>query len=348
MSQLNASKAGLETLASSETRVPESILVVGTGSAGSRHMENARLLGVGSISVLSTGLGVRTKEIPSQVRVFTDFEAALSVGIKAAILANPTSLHVPCALAAAKAGCHLLIEKPLSCSLASVDDLVAEVAARKLVAMVGYQFRFHPTLLRIRHWLKDEAIGEVVSARASWGEYLPAWQPWRDYRTSYAARKSLGGGVVLTLSHPIDYLRWLLGEIESVSATMRCHGGLELDVEDTALLQLEFVNSVVASVQLDFVQRPPEHHLTIVGRKGVIRWNNADGVAILDTHHERFIATPPESFERNDMFVSEMSHFFREIRGVSEPFCSLADGERVLRICLAAKESAIEGRRVDV
>src|SRR5262249_45886169 len=155
------------------------------------------------------------------------------------------------------------------------------------------------------------------------GEYLPAWQPWRDYRTSYAARANLGGGVLLTLSHPIDYLRWFLGEVARVSATTSRQGGLELDVEDTALVQLEFESGVVASVQLDYVQPPPFHHLTIVGRRGVIRWNNADGIAILETHHARYIATPPEQFERNDLFIAEMQHFFRCISGSDEPVCSL-------------------------
>src|SRR5262249_6864719 len=149
-------------------------------------------------------------------------------------------------------------------SLMNVENLHSEVAARGLTAMVGYQFRFHPTLQHIRGWLQERTIGEIVSARAAWGEYLPAWQPWRDYRTSYSSRANLGGGVLLTLSHPIDYLRWLLGEVVSVSAVAARRSGLELDVEDTALVHLEFESGAIGSLALDYVQHPPEHSLTIV------------------------------------------------------------------------------------
>jgi len=224
-----------------------SLLVIGAGSAGYRHLINARALGVGDLSVFSTGTGALKEPLPSDIRVETDFELALSRGIQAAIIANPTSLHVDSALAAVRAGCHLLIEKPLSHALLNIQDLQAEVQNRDRVALVGYQFRFHPSLQQIRLWLKQEAIGEIVSAHAVWGEYLPAWQPWRDYRTSYSARSDLGGGVLLTLSHPIDYLRWFLGEVVRVSARTARRSGLELDVEDTALVHLEFESGAIAS-----------------------------------------------------------------------------------------------------
>ena len=93
---------------------PESLLIIGSGSVGRRHLINAQSMGVSNVSVFSTGFGVPQKPIPENVRVETDLDAALSCGVEAAVLANPTSLHVPFALAAARAGCHLLIEKPLS------------------------------------------------------------------------------------------------------------------------------------------------------------------------------------------------------------------------------------------
>ena len=84
--------------------------------------------------------------------------------------------------------------------------------------LVGFQFRFHPGLQQVKKLLDEGAIGKPISAHAHWGEYLPDWHPWEDYKQGYAARPELGGGVVLTLSHPLDYLRWLLGEVESLSA----------------------------------------------------------------------------------------------------------------------------------
>ena len=179
-------------------------MIVGTGSVGYRHLMNAKALGIADLSVFSTGSGVSTGPLPEHVRVETDLGRALSAGVQAVVIANPTSLHAETAIAAAVAGCHLLIEKPLSHSLRGIASLRHEVRTRNLVVLVGYQFRLHPALQQVRRWVREAAIGEVVSAHAVWGEYLPEWQRWRDYRTSYAARADLGGGVVLTLSHPID------------------------------------------------------------------------------------------------------------------------------------------------
>ena len=153
---------------------------------------------------------------------------------------------------------------------------------------------------------------------------------------------------MLTLSHPIDYLRWLLGEVIWVSAATARLSGLQLDVEDAALIHFGFADGAIASVALDYVQRPPAHNLTIVGRYGVIRWDNASGVATLDTIERRTVVPAPDPFERNDMFIAEMEHFFDCIGKDDEPICSLNDGERTLRVCLAAKESASTGRRIDV
>ncbi len=91
-------------------------------------------------------------------------------------------------------------------------------------------------------------------------------------------------------------------------------------------------------------------HLTNARALGVTNlcWNNADGFAILETSHRRYSAPLPEPFDRNDLFRAEMTHFLSCIEERAEPPCILADGERALRVCLAAKESALSGRRIDV
>jgi predicted dehydrogenase len=307
---------------------------------------NAAAAGVADLSVFRSG--VERGPLPGNVRVETDLNAALSHKPQAAVIANQTSLHVNSALAAATAGCHLLIEKPLSDAFIGIEELRNAIELQSLVAMVGYQFRFHPSLQQVRRWLWEGAIGEIVTANVVWGEYLPNWQPWRDYRTSYSARASLGGGVLLTLSHPIDYLCWLLGEVKRVNAMTTCRSGLEIDVEDTAIIHLEFECGAIVSVSLDYIQRPSQHNFTLVGREGVIRWDSKTGIAALETSEGRSEFPVPAHFERNDLFVAELNHFFQCAAREDEPQCSLEEGERTLRVCLAAKESARSGRRIDV
>jgi predicted dehydrogenase len=320
-------------------------MIAGLGSIGRRHLRNLMNLGIHDVTVFRTGRGEDEVLLPPEVELEMDLDALLSRRPKAVIISNPTSLHVPVALEAARAGSHILLEKPISHNLEGLEELSRIVNEKGIVVLVGYQFRFHPCLEKIRMWIDDGAIGKPVLAEAQWGEYLANWQPWRDYRTSYSARRDLGGGVILTLSHPIDYLRWLLGEVASVSAEMTTRCGLDVDVEDTAAINLRFVSGALGTVCLDYAQRPASHSLRIVGRNGVIIWDNRDGVAVLETNRGQ-VCHPPTDFDRNSMFLSEIRHFLACVAGLEQSICPLEDGIQTLRVCLAAKDSAREGRRI--
>jgi predicted dehydrogenase len=325
------------------------ILVAGVGSVGRRHVGNLMAVGAGPVRLLRSGLGQPLPEAFGDLPVDNDLESALARRPRAVVVCNPTALHVPVGLAAARAGCHLLMEKPISHSLDGVADLARETEARGATCLVGFQFRFHPALRQVETWLADGAIGSVVSAHLEWGEYLPDWHPGEDFRSGYSARPELGGGVVLTLCHPFDTLRWLLGEVATVSAETGRLSGLGLDVEDVAQVTLRFASGAIGSVSLDYVRRPPRHALRIVGRHGQIRWNASDGAARLGRPgRDDVVCAPPPSFERNTMFVDEVRHFLDCLEGRDRPVCTLEDGTRALSIALAALESARSGRRIDV
>ena len=136
------------------------------------------------------------------------------------LVANPTALHLDIAIPAAEAGCAILLEKPISNSLERLDNFQSAVTKSGAKVLVAFQFRHHPGLLQAKKLIVDGEIGRVVSAHVHFGEYLPAWHPWEDYRQGYAARADLGGGVVLTQCHSLDYLPWLVGEVKSVWGMM--------------------------------------------------------------------------------------------------------------------------------
>ncbi len=278
------------------------LLVAGLGSIGKRHFDNLRALGETSLALYRTGRGTLVEEDPRGVAVHRDLESALSAGPRAVIVANPTALHVPLALAAVRAGAHLLIEKPLSDSLEGVEELRMEIEARSLVALVGFQFRFHPAL-----GSQGMARGARGGARGvgpcPMGRMSARLAPLRGLSGSYRARRNLGGGVALTLCHPFDYLRWLIGEIVTVSAEAAQLGGLGIEVEDTAAVLLRFATGAVGSVELDYVERPPVHTLRILGQRGRIQWDSASGVARLQDREGRVVESfvPDGGFERNSL-----------------------------------------------
>ena len=102
----------------------------------------------------------------------------------------------------------------------------------------------------------------------------------------YSARRALGGGPVHTLSHPLDYLRWLLGaagegDVATVQAVTAQRAGLGIETEDVAAATLVFDGGALATVALDFAARPPRHDLYVVGSEGSIRWDFHTGEAAL-------------------------------------------------------------------
>jgi len=274
-------------------------------------------------------------------------EKALALNPNAVIISNPTSLHLKIAIPAAAAGCSLLIEKPLSGNEAGLTDLQQALAINKKECLVGFQFRFHPAFQQIDRWMKEGRIGKVISASAYWGEYLPGWHPWEDYRTSYSARKDLGGGVVLTICHPIDYLRWLLGEVHTVSAYVGKVSELELQVEDVAEITLQHAGGAISQIHLDYYRQPKRHDLEISGSKGIIILDEGLGQAgLYDASTEKWIFyEPPAGFERNSLFLDEMSHFLAVLKGKTQPICSIQDGIQVQKIISAVYKSSAEGQR---
>jgi len=320
-------------------------LIAGLGSAGRRHLRNLLALGERDIVLYRTGRGTLPEEELAGFPVETSLEAALGRKPDAVIVANPTSLHLEVAIPAAKAGCHLLIEKPLAHSLEGVEEL--EAAVQKGVRiLIGFQYRFHPGLEAIRRWVREEAVGPVLFARAHYGDYLPGWHPWEDYRSSYSARPELGGGAILTLCHPIDYLMWILGDPVLRWAEARLAPQLEIQVESVAEIGLDFPDGVLASIHLDFIQQPADHYVDILGTTGTLRWNQLDGCARLFRGSSR---TPEEElafngFERDDMFLEEMRHFLAVVRGEAESNCGLEDGIRSLVVLLSARELAEASR----
>jgi len=310
-------------------------LIAGLGSIGRRHFRNLRALGEHDILLYRTHKATLPDDELAGVPVETDLHAALAHKPDAVIVSNPTALHLDVAIPAAEAGCHLFLEKPISHSMEGVDKLREAVARNGVRVLVGFQFRFHPGLRTVKDLLARGEIGQPVSVRAHWGEYLPNWHPWEDFRVGYAARPELGGGVVLTLCHPLDYLRMLLGEAE-VAWSLTSNQGLGLPVEDTAEVGLRFANGAVGSVHLDYVQRPPGHWLELVGTEGTIRWDNADGAVKIFrvSNNDWETVLPPAGFERNTMFADEMKHFVAIMRGEQSPACTLEDGVKVLEMCL--------------
>lgn len=340
------------------------ILFCGLGGIGQRHLRNLRqLLGddleVHAYRVRGQRIKLRDNltidegadlERDYQIKVHHDLAEALAEQPAAAFICNPNALHVPVALQCAQAGVAVFMEKPLASDLTDLDELLAEVQARKLLFHVGYNFRFHPGLQRLKALLEAGFFGRLLSVRSEIGEYLPNWHRYEDYRQMYAARADQGGGVILSQIHEMDLIYWFFGLPKSIVT----HGGqlssLEIDVEDTAssLMRCDGANgSFPILLHQDYLQRPPVRSFKIVGDAGYAEIDLlANRLRVYDAEGTLYEQDDFSDFVRNDMFLAQARHFLECLAQGSRPVVDLQDGIQSLRLAVAALRSMKEGREV--
>jgi len=321
------------------------ILFCGLGSIGQRHAKNLYSLGYKNLYALRT----RNWKLPedlNRIRPVTDLNEALELAPDIVFITNPTSLHVEYATKFAQAGSHLFIEKPLSNSLKYVDKLQKLVEEKNLTVMVGYNFRFHPQLIKIKKLLENKVIGELISANVTAGEYLPNWHPKEDYQQGYSAQSDLGGGVILTQSHDLDYLNWLIGDVNEVFANADKKSDLEIDVEDTAQILLKFKSGVLGSLHLDYLQDPPARQMIIIGTKGKIFWDYYQNYFEVSQNGKVKKYKGAKTFERNEMYLDELKYFLFCIKKREKTKITIEDGKKIVKICLAAKQAAQTGQKI--
>ncbi|MFA4955699.1 MAG: Gfo/Idh/MocA family oxidoreductase [Candidatus Methanoperedens sp.] len=322
------------------------ILIIGCGSIGQRHMKNLITTTAEEIIAYRTRKKkIKQLENDYNVKTYLNLTEALDQNPDAVLITNPTSLHIQSALAAAMHGCHLFIEKPISNTLDGIDELINIVHKKKLVVLIGCNLRFHPCLHFVKKLLDEKRIGEVISARVQMGQYLPDWHPWEDYRTMYSSSEALGGGIILDAIHELDYIKWLLGDVTQVFSFSDKLSNLEIDTEDVAEILLRFRSGAIAEVHLDYIQRFPSRSCEIIGEEGSIVLDIKEGTVKLYTAEENEwkLFEQPKDYIMNQSYIDEMLHFINCIKGKEEPLISIVDGLEVLKIALAAKESAKNG-----
>jgi predicted dehydrogenase len=321
------------------------VLIVGLGSIGKRHLRLAReFLPQSEIAVLRHKVGLTVPEGANHI--FSTMAEALAFAPQLAVIATPATFHLSAAMLLAEAGVHLLIEKPLAATIDGVKDLLEACKMTNAVLAIGYNLRFSQSLQKFKFMLDDQVIGDVWSVRSEVGQYLPSWRPDNDYRQGVSAQHALGGGALLELSHEIDYLRWIFGEVDWVQAVLAQQSDLEIDVEDSAHLILGFVaksteRSIVATVNLDFIRQDTTRSCTVIGKLGSLRWNGIAGaVELWALGTQGWQEVYKYQATRDDSYVSEWQNFIACIKQGAEPLITGEDGLKVLQIIDAARLAA--------
>lgn len=328
-----------------------SIVVVGCGSIGQRHIRNLAEAGVEEI--IGVDLDEQKLSSAKQAGVdetYGDVSTAIAENeMDAGFVCVPNHLHIPVATQLADNGIDLFIEKPLSHTIDGTQELISTAQENNLITLVGCNLRFHPGIQTIKKLLEESAIGKVVSVKIEAGSYLPGWYPDDDYREMYSARKDMGGGAILDYIHEIDYARWLFGDVRSVSAIAGNYSNLELETEDIGAMLVEFEGDLVGELHMDYIQRSYSRSCKVIGTEGTLNWEwGEESVQQFDPETDQWISHSLPEWSTNDMYIDEIEHFLECIKNRQETISGLDAGKSALEIALAAKKSNTEGRRISV
>lgn len=321
------------------------IAVIGYGSIGKRHVSN--LLKIPGIQIIIC----TKKNFPvsdhKKIQIVNSISECLKHKPNIALITNISSYHVQTAIKFANEGIDLFIEKPLSNSIKETNELIKIIKKKKLISQMGCQLRFHKCIKKIKQLITDEKIGQILSVKVECGSYLPEWHPDEDYRKSYAALDKLGGGVILTNIHEIDYLYWLFGDVSKVFSVAGKFSNLDLSSDDLCVGILEFKNNIIGELHLDYFQKPDYRSCKIIGSNGVIFWDSfSNTVEIFDNKKNKwFKVLNWFNYERNLMYQEELKHFIKSVKHRHSTINPVeTDGIKTLKIALALKNSSKTGK----
>lgn len=284
--------------------------------------------------------------------------------VDAVIITTPEFLHAEQTIAAARAGKHVLCEKPIAATLAEADAMIAAAEAAGVHFMVAHSRRFTARYITVRELLDSGAVGEPLlireNERRPRAQYsalnLPVdvWQPEPERQQSWKDIARYSGGVARGHAiHEMDLFRWFAGsEARSISAEAKITiPGRE--VPDAISIQLEFANGILAGCDL-YSQAPSGypyyHQLEIVGTKGILRARDTDMITLTryDAGGMQFPTAYDSLLHITDAYVNEQRLFFEAVRNGTPVPLDPHDARAALELALAATYSAETGQRVDL
>jgi len=315
------------------------IAIVGLGSIGRRHLRLLKDLNPEiNIILVRSGYGPHYPEEKLAQCIVKNAKEAIKAGSEAAFICSPATFHIEQAYEWVEADKPLLIEKPLSNNSDGLEKFIEVVTKKKLPVLVGYVLRYNKAARYFQKQILDENYGTLHSVRIEHGSYLPDWRPEQDYRKSVSSLKSLGGGVLLEMSHELDYANWLFGPFNNVKASLRWSKCLEIDVEDFAEILLKNESGKIFSIYLDFHKKPTKRICRVNTDMGELIWDVVNNKVIWIDNSSNITEKIFEQ-KKDDMYREQILHFYECISRNTTPRVSLNDGVNVMKLIDAAKVS---------
>ncbi|MGB5886574.1 MAG: Gfo/Idh/MocA family oxidoreductase [Acinetobacter venetianus] len=317
----------------------KNIAVIGLGNIATRHRRNLKMLFPEAKLIVMSASGRIPKEpVSDSDHIAESIDEIIQLQVQFAIIASPAPFHAQHAIPFIKAGIPVLIEKPVSVTQTDAQALIDVEAQYKTPVAVGYCLRYLPSAQQVRQMIQEGVIGNLYNAFIEIGQYLPDWRPTKDYRETVSAKTELGGGVLLELSHELDYAQWILGSLTPKHVILRASEELGLEVEDNADLLMTTVKGAVVNIHLDFLQRKAHRKCRFIGSDGCIEWDLIrNEVVLIKAKEQQEIYSAPE-WDKNQMYLEMVTDFIRKINGQPNQSISLQEAQRTVGLIVEMKE----------
>lgn len=337
------------------------ILILGLGSIGQRHLRNLRKIDK-KINFYAVRKKFFTPHLDNKNKVIKgDIKKKFNImylknldqinkdrlSIDAAFVCTPSKFHIDEAIWLAKNNINIFVEKPLGSSLKNLNILTKLITKKKNYQhMMGFQHKFNPIILKLKSLLKKKVIGEPYFVGIHHGEHIKDFHPYEDYKKSYAARKVLGGGVILSQIHELDYMIFLFDDykIKFQNSIVGKISDLDIDVEDTCAAQFllsQKNKKIICQIHTNFYEKPKKRQINIIGKRGKIFCDLNSGKII------KFSNNKKKSFhfkiERNKIFLNEIKYFIKHVKKNKkiDKKLDLLNGAKSLRLAMELKKNDI-------
>ena len=308
-------------------------LFIGLGSIGQRHLRNLisfskndkifayrRKYSTPALNYKNKVIDVNLVE-KYKIKEIHSLNSLNKFNINAAIVCTPSSFHAKEIINLAKQKIDIFVEKPLCTSLNEISKIKKIIKKNNIINMVGYQLKFNPIIIYLKK--KISKIEKNLNfVQINHGESVKNFHPYENYIHSYASRKKLGGGVILTQIHELDYMRYMfdsfsLIKTESLNSKI---SNLNVDVEDTlsSIFFLKKKNKkILCNINLNYYEIPKHRTIKLILNNGVVEADLNKQIIVENINGKKLIKQ--FKFNKNDIFIKELKYFYNCVKKKQKP-----------------------------
>ena len=320
----------------------EKYLVVGAGNISKKHIENIKILRKHStvFNLSSSGRNIDSQSNKADY-FLRNFQEVHEHKLDAVIIASPASFHIEHALFFSALNTPLLIEKPLSDKIKKYDDASNVLLALKKKVRVAYNLRYLNSMIFFKKFLDNNLLGKTYSIQSEVGQNLISWRPNKNYKDTVSSNKKLGGGVLLELSHELDYLTWIFGDIESVYCKFSNTNHFDIDVEDNVDSILQTKRGQRINLHMDFLQNRATRKCKVIGEKGTLDFDILENRIIHYSENEDSkIIYDERVSDSNQPYIDMLKAFLNREKEEIDTLASLNQAKNVLEVIEAMRVSS--------